>query len=317
MNKIDISVYIITYCHEKYIEEAIKSVLNQKTHYNYEIIISDDASTDRTVDIIENYIKKYPDIIRLNKNTNNVGIPNNIYQARKMCRGRYIVQLDGDDFWIDSNKLETQGRFLDANVQYLAVGNAMELKDEKNQISLGVLPNEKERGREFTLADYEKGKSLINHGLMMRNVFLLREGDLFFSKAKDISSIIDDAVDCVLLLLWGRVFVLNEVFDGYRVLNNSNNSSNYNNIYGRYDKTKNIIDTYNALDYYFGDKINFRKKYIDVVSQLIINGLLEHDLKKYDELYYSIPKKYRKGIQSILLPSIILCFYKGIKRLLV
>lgn len=64
MDDILVSISCITYNHEKYIADAIESFLMQKTNFKYEILIHDDASTDRTVEIIEKYRKKYPDIIK-------------------------------------------------------------------------------------------------------------------------------------------------------------------------------------------------------------------------------------------------------------
>ena len=69
--QIDVSVYMLTYYHEKYIRQAIESVLSQKTHYNYEIVISDDYSQDGTREILREYQEKYPDIIRVNLNEKN------------------------------------------------------------------------------------------------------------------------------------------------------------------------------------------------------------------------------------------------------
>ena len=94
----DVSVYMLTYFHEKYIRQAIDAVLAQKTHYSFEIVISDDHSEDGTVDILREYEAGYPDIIRINVNETNLGIPGNIYKARCMCRGRYVAVCSGDDY---------------------------------------------------------------------------------------------------------------------------------------------------------------------------------------------------------------------------
>ena len=64
MNNVMVSISCITYNHEKYISDAIESFLMQKTNFNFEILIHDDASTDRTADIIREYEKKYPDLIK-------------------------------------------------------------------------------------------------------------------------------------------------------------------------------------------------------------------------------------------------------------
>ena len=81
-NQVDVSVAMMTFCHEKYIARALESVLAQKTDYSYEIVISDDCSVDKTRDILLEYQKNFPDIIRLNFNSENLGISNNNYKTR-------------------------------------------------------------------------------------------------------------------------------------------------------------------------------------------------------------------------------------------
>jgi glycosyltransferase involved in cell wall biosynthesis len=103
-----LSVLIITYNHEQYIEQTLKSVLTQKTAFPFEIVIGDDASTDGTRRLCEAYIKKYPHLIRLLPATKNLGVVPNYIRTLNACEGKYIAHLDGDDYWIDPNKLQKQ-----------------------------------------------------------------------------------------------------------------------------------------------------------------------------------------------------------------
>ena len=112
------SVIILTFNHEKYIEDAIDSVLKQKTSYSFEIIIADDCSTDSTPVILSKYQELYPDKIKVIQNKINVGPVKNYIQAFRECRGEYIAHCEGDDFWIYENKLEMQINFLHANPGY-------------------------------------------------------------------------------------------------------------------------------------------------------------------------------------------------------
>ncbi|MGB9736101.1 MAG: glycosyltransferase family 2 protein, partial [bacterium] len=91
-----VSVCITTYNHEKFIKEAIDSVLAQETNFNYDIVISDDFSTDKTQEILKKYQQAYPDKIHLMLNKINVGAIKNFNQALKACKGEYIAILDGD-----------------------------------------------------------------------------------------------------------------------------------------------------------------------------------------------------------------------------
>ena len=103
-----VSVLMIAYNHEKYIAQAISSVLEQKTDFPVELIVADDASTDRTPEIVESLRAQHPETIRLIRRMQNLGPQRNFVEALHLCRGRFIALLEGDDYWISSDKLARQ-----------------------------------------------------------------------------------------------------------------------------------------------------------------------------------------------------------------
>lgn len=114
-----ISVLILTYNQRQFIAQAVDSVLAQKTGFNYEIVISDDHSTDGTADILLEYQKRYPVKFKININNENVGALRNAFEiAVPLCRGKYLAFLEGDDYWNDESKLERQIRFLEENGEF-------------------------------------------------------------------------------------------------------------------------------------------------------------------------------------------------------
>lgn len=113
MDSLKLSVLVTTYNHEKYITEAIDSILNQKVNFCYEVIVCDDCSTDGTYKIIHDLEKQHPIVIKVFRNPVNVGVTRNLEQGLKLCRGEYIAILEGDDFWISRDKLTKQAAFLD------------------------------------------------------------------------------------------------------------------------------------------------------------------------------------------------------------
>ena len=113
-----VSVMMITYNHEKYIGQAIKGVINQKTNFPIELIIGEDCSTDRTREVIFNYQKKHPDIIRLITSDENVGARKNSSRCDWSCRGKYVAYCEGDDYWHNMDKLQKQVDYLEGYPDY-------------------------------------------------------------------------------------------------------------------------------------------------------------------------------------------------------
>lgn len=115
MEEILVSVICITYNQEQYIRDCIEGMLMQKTDFNYEIIIHDDASTDNTASIIREYKEKYPDMIKaIYQKENQYSKGNSVVDivAAVTC-GKYIAQCEGDDYWIDEYKLKRQVEYLE------------------------------------------------------------------------------------------------------------------------------------------------------------------------------------------------------------
>lgn len=113
-----VSIIILSYNFENYIENTLISALFQNTSFDYEIIVFDDNSTDRTYKILDklSYLNKK---IKLFKNEKNLGVYENLKRALELSNGKYIAFLDGDDYWIDKDKLEKQVNFLENNEDYI------------------------------------------------------------------------------------------------------------------------------------------------------------------------------------------------------
>jgi glycosyltransferase involved in cell wall biosynthesis len=111
MSDIMVSVCMLSYNHEKFIRKAIEGVLAQKTNFKFELLIHDDASTDKSAEIIRKYEEKYPDIVKPIYQTENQysqGVKINSKYQYSRAQGKYIALCEGDDFWCDSNKLQQQ-----------------------------------------------------------------------------------------------------------------------------------------------------------------------------------------------------------------
>jgi len=115
-----VSVCMITYNHEDFIEEAILGIINQKTSFPFELVISDDASTDRTNEKILEVTKDLPEHITLKyfHQNPNLGMYPNFEFVLNQAEGKYIAICEGDDYWVDTEKLQKQVDFLEQNTNY-------------------------------------------------------------------------------------------------------------------------------------------------------------------------------------------------------
>lgn len=119
MNKNPIvTILMPAYNHEKYISQAIESVLAQKTNYPYELLIHDDCSTDSTLTIAQNYAPKFSDKIKIFTEEENQGLLKSYKRLIEQSNGKYLAILESDDYWLDENKLQIQIDFLETNSDY-------------------------------------------------------------------------------------------------------------------------------------------------------------------------------------------------------
>lgn len=165
---VDISVAIITYNHKNYIEQALDSVLNQKTDCTYEIVIGDDCSTDGTAEIIGRYAEKYKNIIRTVKRNKNVGPTKNLYDVISSCKGKYIVFLEGDDYYTDIYKFQKQYDFLESNENIKACAHRLEIVDKTGNHLLYTLSD-----LELNSFMTEKHFELYNTDMLHMNTIML------------------------------------------------------------------------------------------------------------------------------------------------
>lgn len=126
-----ISVIVCTYNQEDTIGRTLDSILSQKCHLPIEIVIGEDGSTDNTLAVCRTYEERYPDTFRILANKTNKGFVRNYFDCIRACRGKYIADCAGDDFWIDDTKLEQESLILDKNANVGIVHTDWLRYDEK------------------------------------------------------------------------------------------------------------------------------------------------------------------------------------------
>ena len=139
-DEIMVSVFCLAYNHEKFIRKTLDGFVGQNTTFKYEVLINDDASTDSTADIIREYEEKYPDIIKPvyqkeNQYCKKIGLIKTFLFPK--AKGKYLAWCEGDDYWVDPNKLQEQVDALESNSNCSACYSKVE-KISINGDRLGV-----------------------------------------------------------------------------------------------------------------------------------------------------------------------------------
>ncbi|MEO2602188.1 glycosyltransferase, partial [Clostridium butyricum] len=123
-----VTVVCVTYNHENYIRDCLEGIVRQKTDFKFQVFIGDDCSTDGTRKIIDEYVNKYPDIIIPFHREENIGSIHNFGDLCERVDTKYIAFCDGDDYWIDYDKLQKQVDFLENNPDINGVSGRLRLE---------------------------------------------------------------------------------------------------------------------------------------------------------------------------------------------
>lgn len=124
-----VSIICTNYNKRDWVREAMDSFLNQKTIFDFEIIIIDDASTDHSYELIQEYQNKFPEKVRTFRNEVNLGITRTWKKVCQEAKGQYIARCDSDDFWTDPLKLQKQVDLLDASTDSLWSNTEFDMVD--------------------------------------------------------------------------------------------------------------------------------------------------------------------------------------------
>lgn len=129
-----VSIACLTFNHEKYIEEALDSFIMQKVDFNYEIVVFDGGSSDNNRSLIQEYQRKYPNLIRSIFPGKDPGVMASSSLLFQACCGEYIAICDGDDYWSDPFKLQKQVDYLESHKDYGLVHTELDVLLQESQI---------------------------------------------------------------------------------------------------------------------------------------------------------------------------------------
>lgn len=111
----EVSVVVLSYNQRYTVARAMDSILEQQCAFAFEVVVSDDGSSDGTRELLEKYARDYPDVVRLLPAEPNRGIVENYFHALSHCRGKYIADCAGDDYWLTRHRLQDMWRRLDGD----------------------------------------------------------------------------------------------------------------------------------------------------------------------------------------------------------
>ena len=201
----------MTYNHEHYIRQCLDGFVMQETNFSFEILVHEDASTDRTALIVKEYETKYPNLFRcVFQTTNQFTIQNTLTNILfPMARGKYIALCEGDDYWTDPFKLQKQVDFLEANDDYaICFHNARILKhNDPDDTSFSNGLNQKEIS---TFDDLAKGEYIYTPTCVFRMRDFEKFPAIYYKYINNYTIDLHNAQ-------FGNIKFLNEVMTVYRI----------------------------------------------------------------------------------------------------
>lgn len=309
MNKeVLVSIICITYNHENFIKKAIEGFLIQKVNFKYEILIHDDASTDKTIEILKEYEEKYSDIIKIiyqKENQYSQG-KDPIKYLYDLANGKYLSFCEGDDYWIDEYKLQKQIDFLEKNKEYSATYHNTFVVNK-----IGELYYEYQdafplfKSHEITIKDLERSKILSGQlaTIVCRNFW--KKWTKFQKSIYLKADVNGDEKLSVTFPLEGKVYYFEEIMSCYRRTFdteswNSRNRNRDNKYY--FSKSCEILKKYLKEMYNYDLEMEFTPS----IYVLFSKTLKKPNLKNIKNFY--------KGLEKIKISEVVVTITRTIVR---
>lgn len=293
LSDIVMSICCLVYNHEKYLRKMLDSLVCQKTDFKYEILINDDASTDKSPEIIKEYQQKYPDLIKPvfqteNQYSKKVPMSNTFLFPR--VKGEFVCFCEGDDFWCDENKLQEQYNIMKAHPECSICTHCIQLVKENGEYIKGHFPErkietgiiEQEQYAQWLLAEATITFQLTSYCIKAELIHALEADKLpEFYKASPVG----DAAILRYCLNFGKVYFLNKTMSCYRI-----------NSIGSWS-----LREFNTCE----NKINhFEKmKKMDLLYNEFSGGKFEKYIKEGQSYYDFLICQYRKNFRDLRKPE--------------
>lgn len=273
-----ISACIITYNQENYIINCLEGALTQIVSYEYEIVIGDDCSSDKTTNICKAYAEKYSHIIKYIRRPKNIGFVGNWINTINECNGNYIALCEGDDYWTDPRKLQKQVDFLETNSDFSICFHRVYEKNENSYPQSLVLSNLNlsEKEESYSIKDLACGSFFHTPSVVFRNKLINSFPDWFYEIG------VSDYPLYMLLAMHGKIKYFPQPMAVYRIHK------------GGVWSTKNYLDIYPKWRLVLSHLVDEFKNHPEI-QKLIIDQIEKCTIALYE--YNS------DALESLLLPE--------------
>lgn len=287
MEELKVTVYLSTYNQEEYVAQALDSILMQKTSFRYEIIAADDCSTDGTQNIILDYQKKYPGMIQTYFTNPNVGgckkLTNCIDQG--LFRGQYLAYLEGDDYWLGEDRLQTLVDFLDQHPAYSRVSHQRLIINEKCE-HIGMDLPDADLNKPFTVDDFLAGKDYPDFASVFRNYF--RDVGSKYHTLLLASRNVCDFQDMFITQDFGPVYVMDKCFAVYRSRSIAG-ATNYNSITTQRRRCIDHINICRAVEDFYCGKYDLSPMIERQQKRLLADAVAKQSESIFEEIRSYVP----------------------------
>lgn len=281
-----LSVHMITYNHEKYIEQAIKGVLMQETNFDFELIIADDCSPDDTAKIVEDIIKNHPKGYKIKyfRQDTNIGMNANAAFAFANCKGKYVAICEGDDYWTDPLKLYKQVDFLESNSEYgLIHTDSLAYNQSKGEFE--ILKKMKNKYKSFFEELMFGNAHIYTLTVCFRKIFWLD----YIKEIQPASKnwLMGDLPLWLFISKKSKIFFINELTSVYRIQEESASNTKNINKYLAFIESAFEIRLF-FLKKYCNNNLKLKKNFVSVYlyRRLIGNVIFKGDEKQFFNFLY-------------------------------
>lgn len=269
-----LTILVPIYNHERYLLNALYSIEQQEISYPYEVIIGEDASTDNSRDVLEEFQKSAPDNYFFVYRDKNTGMLENISDLFYRARGKYVIILEGDDYWIYNDKINEQVAFLEKNNQFSGVAHSVKMIDETGSLlNMKYMP-EKGDGI-YKIEDFLQGKLPgQTASFMYRNFFSAMKIFQYMGENKNYAL---DRFIAFVVATKGNIYCTSQKWSAYRYVTQGGSSYSANTDFSSEEFAQSALEFHRTLyNYTLREKCN--KRCVKVSEKLFYKSYFRDEI---------------------------------------